>query len=73
MALDGKAAVTISTRGWSIRALSFLLALLITTPGVVQAQDGESKVKSIQIRGAKRIEETVRLAAENLRANHWRQ
>lgn len=57
--MDGKAAVTISTRGWSIRALSLLLALLITTLGVVQAQDGEQKVKSIQIRGAKRIEETA--------------
>ncbi len=59
MALDGKAAVTTVTGGWSIRALSLLLALLITTPGVVQAQDGEQKVKSIQIRGAKRIEETA--------------
>ncbi|MSR24742.1 MAG: outer membrane protein assembly factor BamA [Nitrospiraceae bacterium] len=59
MALDGKAAVTTVTGGWFIRALSLLLALLITTPGVVQAQDGEQKVKSIQIRGAKRIEETA--------------
>ncbi len=59
MALDGKATVTTVTGGWSIRALSLLLALLITTLGVVQAQDGEQKVKSIQIRGAKRIEETA--------------
>ncbi|MEK7293825.1 MAG: outer membrane protein assembly factor BamA, partial [Nitrospirota bacterium] len=39
--------------------MSLLLALLITTLGMVQAQDGEQKVKSIQIRGAKRIEETA--------------
>lgn len=51
--------MTTSARGWSIRALSLLLALLITTLGVVQAQDGEQKVKSIQIRGVKRIEETA--------------
>ncbi len=51
--------MTTSARGWSIRALSLLLALLITTLGVVQAQDGEPKVKSIQIRGVKRIEETA--------------
>jgi len=57
--LDGKAAVTISAGGWSIRILSLVLALLVVPPGVAQAQDGEQKVKSIQVRGAKRIEETA--------------
>jgi len=51
--------VTISAGAWSIRVLSLSLALLIASLGLVQAQDGEQKVKSIQIRGVKRIEETA--------------
>jgi outer membrane protein insertion porin family len=51
--------VTISAGGCSIRILSLVLAWLLVSPGVVQAQDGEQKVKSIQIRGVKRIEETA--------------
>jgi outer membrane protein insertion porin family len=57
--LDGKAAVTISTGGWSIRIVSFALALLFVSPAPAYAQDGGQQVKSIQIRGVKRIEETA--------------
>ena len=57
--MDGKAAVTISTWGWSIRILSLVLALVVVSPGVAQAQGGEQTVKSIQIRGVKRIEESA--------------
>lgn len=45
--------------GRSIHVLSLALAFLIATLGVAQAQDGGQKVKSIQIRGIKRIEETA--------------
>lgn len=58
-ALDGKAAVIISARGRSFRIVGVALAVLIASLGVAQAQDGEQKVKSIQIRGVKRIEETA--------------
>ena len=51
--------MTISVGGWSIRVLSLVLALLVVPPSMAQAQGGEQKVKSIQVRGAKRIEETA--------------
>lgn len=58
-ALDGKAAVIISARSQSFRIVGVALAVLIASLGVAQAQDGEQRVKSIQIRGVKRIEETA--------------
>lgn len=57
--MDGKAAVTISTGGSTIRILSLALALLMASTGLAQAQVGDQQVKSIQIRGVKRIEESA--------------
>lgn len=51
--------MTIAAGGWPIRFLGFVLALLVVSPGVAQVQNGEQTVKSIQIRGVKRIEETA--------------
>jgi outer membrane protein insertion porin family len=51
--------VTSSTGTWSIRLLWFAIALLVAWPGAVQAQDGGQTVKSLQIRGTKRIEESA--------------
>ena len=57
--MDGKVAVTISSGGWSGRALGLAIAFLVAWLGLAQAQDGGQPVKSIQIRGVKRIEETA--------------
>lgn len=59
MALDGKVAVTISSGGWSSGVLGLAIAFLVAWLGVAQAQDSGQPVKSIQIRGVKRIEETA--------------
>ncbi len=51
--------MTISIGGSPLRIVSLALALLIASLGLAQAQDGEQLVKSIQIRGVKRIEESA--------------
>jgi outer membrane protein insertion porin family len=59
MALDGKVAVTTSSGDWSSRVLGLAIACLVAWLGMAQAQDGVQLVKSIQIRGVKRIEESA--------------
>ena len=51
--------MTTSAGAWTIRIVSVMLAMLIGMSSVAHAQDGEQKVKSIQIRGVKRIEESA--------------
>jgi outer membrane protein insertion porin family len=64
----GKAGVTV-TAVRSIRLASLALAFVLALLNVAPAQDGGQKVKSIQIRGAKRIEETAVRGRLTLKVN----